>query len=392
MWAVHLLTKAIPAGEYGGFGALLTVVMLLPTIPLQMVIAQQTAKALATNQDQELSGVLRWFFGATFLLWLVFAAAVLFFQGWILQQWKLPSASGLWLLVPIVLFQLWLPLFWGALQGKQNFLWLGWSMMLNGVGRLTAAALAVLVLHIYSTGMIAGVLIGLLAATAIAVWHTRSLWRARPKSFDWRSLLGQVSPLLLGFCGFQILFTADTLFVKAYFSGASTDFYLSAGTLSRALMWLVGPMAAVMFPRLVQSAAKSEKFDLMRLVLVGTAVLSATGAAGLALLGPWVVKLVYTKDYVPVASAILPWYAGAMVPLSVANVLLNNLLARPSSNALPAICVFVLAVAYAFALTQFHSSLVVVLQTLGVFNLLLLGVCAWFTWGAKTKAKIENGT
>jgi hypothetical protein len=24
------------------------------------------------------------------------------------------------------------------------------------------------------------------------------------------------------------------------------------------------------------------------------------------------------------------------------------------------------------------------IQTLGVFNLLLLGVCAWFTWGKKS--------
>jgi len=391
MWAVHLLTKAAPPGEYGDFGALLTVVMLLPTIPLQMVIAQQTAKALATGQAEELSAVLRWFFAATFLLWLVFAAAVVLFQAWIMQQWKLPNASGLWLLLPIVLFQLWLPLFWGALQGKQNFLWLGWSMMLNGVGRLTAAAIAVLALHIYSTGMIAGVLVGLLVAIAIAVWQTRSLWQTRPKSFDWRSLLTQVFPLLVAFFGFQILFTADTLFVKAYFTEAETDFYLSAGTLSRALMWLVGPLAAVMFPRLVQSAAKSEKFDLMRLVLVGTGVLALVGAIGLSVLGPWVVRLIYKPSFVKVASSLLPWYAGAMVPLAVANVLLNNLLARPSSKGLLAGWVFVLAMAYAFALTlpRFHGSLVAVLQTVGVCNLVLLAICAWFSWTSKRDKQPE---
>jgi hypothetical protein len=41
----------------------------------------------------------------------------------------------------------------------------------------------------------------------------------------------------------------------------------------------------------------------------------------------------------------------------------------------------VLAGAYAFALTRFHGSLVAVLQTLAVFCLLTLAVCAWFTWG-----------
>jgi hypothetical protein len=33
----------------------------------------------------------------------------------------------------------------------------------------------------------------------------------------------------------------------------------------------------------------------------------------------------------------------------------------------------------------------VALQTLGAFNLLLLAVCAGFTWGVKGKAKMEDG-
>jgi hypothetical protein len=33
----------------------------------------------------------------------------------------------------------------------------------------------------------------------------------------------------------------------------------------------------------------------------------------------------------------------------------------------------------------------VVLQTLGVFNLLLFLLCAWFTWGVKAKTKMADG-
>jgi threonine/homoserine/homoserine lactone efflux protein len=76
----------------------------------------------------------------------------------------------------------------------------------------------------------------------------------------------------------------------------------------------------------------------------------------------------------------LPWYAAAMVPLAVANVLLNNLLARPAASFGPAVCIFALAIGYLAALTRFHGQLVTVLQVLGVFNLALLAVCAWFTW------------
>jgi hypothetical protein len=83
-------------------------------------------------------------------------------------------------------------------------------------------------------------------------------------------------------------------------------------------------------------------------------------------------------------SVLLPWYAWAVVPLAVANVLLNNLLARGLFKVVPALCV--LAVGYALALSRFHATPVMVIKTLGIGNLLLLVVCAWYTWGCK-KAK-----
>jgi O-antigen/teichoic acid export membrane protein len=392
MWAVHLLNQIIPPGEYGSFGAFLAVVMVLPTIPLQMVMAQQTARCLALRAEAQLSGLIRLVLWATFLCWLAGTALVLVLQRSILEHWQLSDPVGLWVTLPIVLFSLWGPVLLGVLQGQQNFFWLGWSALANGIVRLTVAALAVRVLHIYAAGMMGGVLLGSFVAFAIGAWYSRSLWRQRPEPADWRGLLHQIAPLLLGFLGFQILFTADTMFVKAYFPKATVDFYVGAGTLSRALMWLVLPLAAVMFPRLVHSATRGEKTDLMGMVFLGTAVLGVAGAGGLCLVGPWVVKLIYPRTFLQVAS-LLPWYGFAMVPLALGNVLLNDLLARPASKLFLSVTVLVLSLAYMFALTQFHGSLVAVLKTMGLFNLLLLAICAWFTWGAKVqspKSKVQS--
>ncbi len=382
MYAVHLLNKKIPAGQYGDFGVALAVIMLVPSIPLQMILAQQTAKALALDRRAELAGVIRWFWFVTTGLWFVAAAFVWFFQADIMAQLKIGRAL-VWITMVIVLLQLWIPLFWGLLQGKQNFLWLGWSMLSNALARFAIAAAAVFLLHYYASGMIAGVLFGMVLAGALGVWHSRTLWLARAATFDWLSLLQQIVPLFIGFLGFQAMFTADTIFVKAYFSKVNADFYVSAGTLSRALLWLVLPLASVMFPRIVHSAAKSEKTNLMTLVFIGTAILALGGALGLIVLGPWVVRIVYQPAYVPVVAALLPWYAAAVVPLALANVLLNNLLARPASMLLPALCVFGLALAYLFALSKFHATMENVLQVMGIANLALLGLCAWFTWGCK---------
>jgi O-antigen/teichoic acid export membrane protein len=378
MWGVHLLAQRIPAEEYGLFVAFLSVAMCVPALPLQMVMAHQTAQALALNRAGELAGMIRWVWMATFGIWLVAAIIVFALQGRILGQWEIANPAGLWITIAALLFTFWVPLFSGVLQGHQNFFWLGWAMISNGAGRLGVAAVAVLALGAYTAGMMTGVLLGLMFGVALAVWQTRSLWSAPALPFDRWNLLREIIPPMLGFGAFQFLFTADMMFVKAYFGGGETGFYGSAGTLSRALMWLVGPLAAVMFPRIVHSTAKSEKSDLMGMVLLGTAVLAACGALGLWVLGPWVVKLIWGAEYVEVASKVLPWYAGAMVPLSVANVLLSNLLARSSFRVVPA--AVVVAVAYGFALTRFHSTQVAVLQTLGVFSLVFLAVCAWYTF------------
>ena len=125
------------------------------------------------------------------------------------------------------------------------------------------------------------------------------------------------------------------MFVRAYFPEAQVGFYGSAGTLSRALMWLVLPLATVMFPRIVHSSAKAEKTNILGLVLAGTAVLSIVGAVAVSLLGPIVVRIVNGRQYVAVASSLLPWYAAAMVPLSLAIVLISALFARSCFRVVP---------------------------------------------------------
>jgi hypothetical protein len=108
------------------------------------------------------------------------------------------------------------------------------------------------------------------------------------------------------------------------------------------------------------------------------------GVLSLWILGPLVVKIVYPPEYVSKTLAILPWYAGAMVPLALANVLVNDLLGRGKFQIVPFLVV--LAIAYGVALTQHHDSFIAVLKMLGAFNLVLFAICAWFVWGRKSPA------
>jgi O-antigen/teichoic acid export membrane protein len=394
-FGVHFLSNKIPESQYSIFGTLLMVTAVLPTMPLQMIFAQQTASALATNRERQLAGMIRLAWLWLFVLWLAAAAVILIFQGRIVARWQLGSSLPLWITLFTVLISLWVPMLSGVLQGRQDFFTLGWSAILGGVIRLGVAAALVIALGGGAAGMMTGALVGMMVVAGIAIWQIRDLWSLPRERFDGRSLLRQVVPLMFGFGAFQFMFASDTMFAKAFFTGDEMAPYAAAGTLSRALLWLVLPLASVMFPKIVHSSAKSEKSNLMGIVLLGTAVLAICGGVGLCLTAPWVIKWlrVFPAGWLPPIMALLPWYAAAMVPLALANVLVNDLMARGRFRVVPAI-VFV-AVAYGFILpfilNHYPRKLETVLQTLGVFNVLLLGVCAWAAFGnSKSEARDET--
>jgi hypothetical protein len=106
-YLVHLLSKKISVAEYGAFGVMLAVAMCVPNMPLQMVFAQQTARALATGRERALAGMIRLAWLGTFGLALLFAIAVIIWRTQIMEAWKLPSAAGLWITLGVVMFSFW---------------------------------------------------------------------------------------------------------------------------------------------------------------------------------------------------------------------------------------------------------------------------------------------
>ena len=380
---VHFLSKKIPESEYSAFGVLLMVTACLPTMPFQMVFAQQTAQKLAIGRERQLAGMIRIAWLSTFIVWTVAAALVFIFRNSIVKDWQLPNTAGLLVTLPLILVSLWQPMFNGVLQGRQDFFWLGWTQFIGGLGRFVFAAFFVLALGAGAAGMMTGALMGVGAPVAICIWRTRDLWSGPREPFDGKALMPQVIPLLVGVAAFQFMFASDTMFTKAYFSGDAMAPYVAAGTLSRGLLWVVLPMATVMFPKLVHAHAKSEKSNLFGIVVLGTAILGVCGSLALWVAGPLAVKIVFKSSYVAGTVALIPWYAGAMVPLAMSYVMVNDLLARSKFQVVPFMVLVAVGdgLAMPFMLSHFPGRLEVPLQTVGVFNLLLFGICAVFHWG-----------
>src|SRR5260370_13871899 len=127
------------------------------------------------------------------------------------------------------------------------------------------------------------------------------------------------------------------------------------GTLARGIVVFTGPLAAVMFPKLVHSAARAEKreLNLMGLSLLGTAVLSCLAAIGLTVTAPLIIKFASKPEYVSIVP-LIPLFSWSMVPLALALVLLNNLMAHSRFKVVPA--AVAVAIGYWIALQYFHDS------------------------------------
>ena len=102
-YLVHLLSKKISVAEYGAFGVMLAVAMCVPNMPLQMVFAQQTARALATGRVRALAGMIRLAWLGTFGLALLLLAATALWHTQIMTAWKMPTPTGLWITLAVVL-------------------------------------------------------------------------------------------------------------------------------------------------------------------------------------------------------------------------------------------------------------------------------------------------
>ncbi|MBI3876625.1 MAG: hypothetical protein HY300_11865 [Verrucomicrobia bacterium] len=389
MWAVHLFSKKIPDTEYGVLGTMLQLLnwVTIPAVGLQMVFVQQTSASLTDTQHRELAGAVRAVLKGVLCLWFLVAFFVAWRQAELCAALKVANPAALWMTLLAGLALLALPILKGVLQGRQNFLWYGAADMCGGAGRFFTAGFIVFVLGGWAAGICAGILLGLLASLAVAAWQCRDVFCGAAPPLAWREWLRRVLPLTLGFGAGQFMFSADQVFVQSSFPADATGPYVAAGTLARALVSFTGPLAAVMFPKIVRSMAKAESTDVLRLTCIGVAVLGGGGAVALTVLAPVVIKLGFNPKFVSIAP-LVPWFAWAMVPLALATVLVNNLMARGVFRAAVPLAMVagIYAAGLAMLVPKFAAELdrmtafIRITQMLGCFNVLLLAVAAWFTW------------
>lgn len=389
MWAVHRLSNYMSPAEYEtGFTMLrLLMIMAIPAGALQMVFAKYTSAAVSEDEKDKLATAFRTILKFGTLIWGLVFLLIAFLQDWICTTWQLTGPAAIWSTCAAGLTWFWWAVMIGVIQGRQNFLWYGFASIFNGVGRVIVAACLVLLLDLGGSGIMLGAWFGLAVSAATAAWHARDLFSREHSQTDWSRWLRDLFPLAIFGAIMAIHMTADTAFIQSRFPGGQIAPYNTTSVLALALISFTIPISGVMYPKIIRSIRLDEKSNALLLTVITTALIAAVGACALSL-GP-LVKIAlhygFSEKYVS-AAKLVPWFAWAMVPLTITNVLIAHLLANTRYRVLGVLGF--IAIGYLFTLwytvpylapgTDLMPHFKQVIQTIGIFNLILLLFTAAF--------------
>lgn len=395
MMLVHSVTAPprLREEEYEVFASLLKLQLLItiPAAALQTIFVQQTAAAITEEKERKLRSAIRVIGGGILVLWVLLMLATWGFQDRITAAFKVRTPLTLYLTIGLVLTQLWLTIARGVLQGKQNFFGLGWTLILDGFVRISALIAIVLVFKGQSAGAMFAAVLGQAITLAFGLYWARDVLRGPGGPVEWREWFIQFFPLMGGTGAVIFLSNFDVPFVQATFEKGQTKLYQAAQNIGFALFQFTAPLAMVMFPKIVQSMAKSEKSDALRLTLISTAVMGGLAAVASTLLPRLPLRILYFKS--PAmweAEPLVPHFAWCMLLLTLANVVVGGLLARRQYAFVP--WLVVLALGYVFTLIKLRPWLPqlepfeayrIIVSTLTAFNGAALILAVWFAWGRK---------
>jgi len=381
--ASNFVAQRMPEGQFNVFDTALSAlgIFAIPALGMQASFAAQAAGADSEPRLGELAATMRWALRLLFLGWVMIASWWVVGSKHIMAAYNFSQPAVLWIVLFILLVNLLSPVPNGVLQGRQDFFWFGWSILLNGVGRFVVLWAVVRGLKQGALGGLIGVLAGVVLVLMLTAWRTRDGFAAPSAGCEWRAWARRLIPVTIGLGALSFIMQADALIVREKLQPLLTadevDGYSAVRKIAQAMVFLVGALTSVMFPKVAQSFQKAKQTDALKLTLILTSLI-AMGGATAATLFPELPLRLLSPDRLITSKALVPAYCWAFVPLVLANVLVWNLLARECYRAVPWMAA--LAAGYWLALQRFSDQLLRVIWILAVFSTLLVLVCAVFVW------------
>jgi O-antigen/teichoic acid export membrane protein len=259
------------------------------------------------------------------------------------------------------------------LQGEGRFGWLSAVLTSESAGRAVIAAALVLA-GFGPGGALVGVSLAMGLAYLLGLVPLRGLLRPGPvERVAMRDVMRFALPAVAAVGGITFLYNADIVLV-GHFMSDRAGVYASAATLGRIVYFATFSITGVMFPNVAAQVARGESaVRTLRFSALAMASIAALLVAGFIVL-PNLALLPFGGGF-KAAGPYLPVFGLAMGLLSIANLLVNYLLA--SGNRTFALVLVAAGALEVVLISGFHSSIwQVVLAVLAVLVVTVLGLAA----------------
>lgn len=373
------LSRRLGVEGFATISALISFIMIfsIPASILTLVVVKYAATFHAAGDTQRVRRL-----SQVLLKWTAIAAALPFVLGLLLAPsiasfLHIPNDAAVPLTTTILGLSLVVPSVRGILQGEQDFVRYGISIVLESLLKVVFA-----VALVYSGFGAPGAMLGWMFGTLIALSYT--IWAVLRKhgsaadasvrlALDMRRLRQTVLGIGLASAILIVLSFMDVLLVKHYFSAHEAGLYAAVNLTGKVVLFLGGFVPAVILPKAVAKRLRGENST--GLLVQAVAVTLLLSGSALVIFGAMpvaVVGVLAGHQFIAAAPYVVQ-YDGAMCLLAVVTLAVNYRIGIHRFEFLPWLgAVLVCEIA---AIAVWHANLWDVVHVLIAGNFAAVAVC-----------------
>jgi O-antigen/teichoic acid export membrane protein len=299
-----------------------------------MVVGLVITRYVSQFQALQEMGKLRLFLINSFrnLILLGFFLALLIYmtRSWVADYLKLEGTTPVVVLAVMVFFAFIFPIGTSYLQGLQRFARLGLVLSIGGLSRLVFGILLVLL----GLGVSGALTANILAFIPMIFFFYHPLMKIiRIPSTETvekhtKEILAFSLPVSLAFLGNAGIMNLDLILVKHFFSPESAGEYAAAVVLGRTILYFPGALVTAMYPMVAEAQTlQKDSYGILKKCLVLAFILSGCSLILFAVFPVFLIRILFGHQY-SVAGQMLPFYALAMMALTLSSILMQFHLAR----------------------------------------------------------------
>lgn len=350
-----IMTRALGPENYGIFGSLLKVLLLIliPAGVVQPTIAKFTAELFAANKIREIGWLLRKSIEKLILLAVIISFLLLLFGTYLFDYMKITTKSSLFILIILMFFGFLTPVFRGGLQGLQNFTAMGLSQLLDTCGRLISGVILVILLGWGVNGALSASVFASLIGLLVAFFPLRDALLKKPKPGEVMDLYNEpryIFPQMYRYALPVFLYTLalwpfndlHVVIAKGAFESKLAGHYIAAQLIGFTLLALPGGFIAVMFPKVAYThALQKDPILLIKKAILYSFILCILAIIVCVKFPHIIIAILFGCKYdTTILVPLIKFFAISFTPLALANVFINYHLAKADMRSVFLLLVF----------------------------------------------------